>query len=377
MPPFTNANAVGELYGGSAKQFARAHGNVQSRVDFACYRCNLPPLGLTADEGFRQAWQTQGRSWGYPVPKMQAAAQAHVWTEEDFARITEALERVPKKATKAWSEEARLNELGLRVWAQSFLSTRATARVPQAPAKLIRIDWMRDELILALDLYLEDSARAWDDKDELVIEMSQLLNRLGLALGLKGGATFRNSNGVAMKLMNFRGIDPAHVALGRAGLKKGSKADVAVWKEFAGDRVRLRQLADELRRFVDLGSTDTTIAGDDEEGIAEAPEGKVFTRVHRVRERDPRLVKECKRRALKEHGRIFCAACTFDFGRKYGDDVGHIIDCHHTNPVHTLDPGHKTKVEDLVLLCPNCHRVVHASKQWLTFSQLQAKVRPG
>jgi 5-methylcytosine-specific restriction enzyme A len=48
-----------------------------------------------------------------------------------------------------------------------------------------------------------------------------------------------------------------------------------------------------------------------------------------------------------------------------------LIDVHHTKPVHTMQLGEKTKVLDLALLCPNCHRVVHSKRQWLTIDQVR------
>lgn len=375
MPPFANSTAVTELYGDALTQFARAHGNVQSRVDFACYRCDLPALGLTADKPFSKAWQQQTRSWPFPVEKMQAAAQTHLWTADDFARIRAAAEALARSGNREWQREVGDHEDRVKRWAHSFDGTTAAPRTPAASPKFIRIDWTRDELILALDLYMQDPARSWDDTDTEVIELSGLLQRLAPLLGLKGGPTFRNPNGVAMKLMNLRSLDPQHTGAGRKGLPAGSRADRAVWEEFAADVPRLRQLAAEIRGAVEAGPSWVAPTDDDEGGITQAPEGRVFTRVHLARERDPRLVKECKRRFLREHKRLFCQACGFDFGEKYGDDKGSIIDCHHTNPVHTLNPGHETKVEDLVLLCSNCHRVVHSTREWLSIPKLIERVR--
>lgn len=370
MPPFANADAVAALHGDALTQFARAHGNLQSRIDFACYQCGLPALGLTADRPYKRAWAQQNRSWPYPVERMQAAAQARSWTPSDFAQIRAAAGLLPRSAARIWEKELQEREEQVRAWAHSFDGTTATPRAPGPSGKFIRIDWTRDELILALDLYMRDRRRAWDDDDREVIDLSRLLRRLAPLLGMQGGPTFRNANGVAMKLMNLRSLDPMHRDEGRVGLAAASRADNAVWQEFADDIPRLHLLATAIRRAIESGLLSPEMPDDDEVGIAQAPEGRVFTRVHLARERNPRLVKECKRRFLKKHKRLYCEACGFDFGSKYGNDKGGIIDCHHTNPVHTLDAGHQTKVEDLVLLCSNCHRVVHSNRQWLTIPEL-------
>ena len=50
------------------------------------------------------------------------------------------------------------------------------------------------------------------------------------------------------------------------------------------------------------------------------------------------------------------------------------IECHHSKPVHTLVEGTRTKLEDLALLCANCHRMVHATRPWLSISELRAMI---
>lgn len=74
---------------------------------------------------------------------------------------------------------------------------------------------------------------------------------------------------------------------------------------------------------------------------------------------------------LKQAGRQVCEACGFDFSEKYGPSAAGIIDVHHTKPVHTLLPGDKARLEDLALLCANCHRVVYSKKSWLTIDQVR------
>ena len=108
----------------------------------------------------------------------------------------------------------------------------------------------------------------------------------------------------------------------------------------------------------------------------EAAEGKLLTRLHRSRERSRKLVEQAKVRAFKQHGRLACIACNFEFKMKYGLGAARIIDCHHVKPVSTLAAdGGKTHIDDLVLLCSNCHRVVHSQRPWLTVEQLRARIQ--
>lgn len=65
-------------------------------------------------------------------------------------------------------------------------------------------------------------------------------------------------------------------------------------------------------------------------------------------------------------------AATFCFVTGVGVIRGEgFIECHHTIPVSELGPGQKTKLRDLVLLCSNCHRMVHSARPWLSVEELQ------
>jgi len=69
--------------------------------------------------------------------------------------------------------------------------------------------WNRDELILALELYLRNPASPPAKSSVEVEGLSSVLNELGQRLGSTANDKFRNANGVYMKMMNFRRFDPA------------------------------------------------------------------------------------------------------------------------------------------------------------------------
>lgn len=101
------------------------------------------------------------------------------------------------------------------------------------------------------------------------------------------------------------------------------------------------------------------------------PEGKLVERKHKARERSSRLVSVAKERLIKEKGRLFCIACGFDFEKKYGKRGRGYIEAHHTIPVSEMRPGDKTKVEDIALVCANCHRILHRTRPWLKMDKLR------
>jgi 5-methylcytosine-specific restriction protein A len=237
--------------------------------------------------------------------------------------------------------------------------------------------WVRDELILALDMYLRFGGNPPGKDSAEILELSDTLNRLGHYLGLSRRDRFRNTNGVYMKLMNFRRFDPTFTDAGRVGLSRGGRHEADVWARFAHDPAQCFQVASAIREA--LSGTEETegIGGPTEDDIEDAEEGRVLTGLHRRYERRAAIVKAKKARALTTAGRLACEACGFDFGERYGEHGTGFIECHHTRPVHTLQPGEKTKLADLKLLCANCHRMVHAKRPWLSMEQLVAILRPG
>jgi hypothetical protein len=84
--------------------------------------------------------------------------------------------------------------------------------------------WTRDELILALDMYLKYAGNPPGTSSAEIGELSVTLNHLARYLGVIRDARFRNANGVYMKL-NFRRFDPAFRAVGqgRLGARRGRR----------------------------------------------------------------------------------------------------------------------------------------------------------
>ena len=103
------------------------------------------------------------------------------------------------------------------------------------------------------------------------------------------------------------------------------------------------------------------------------PEGKHIERLHKTRERSSRAVKEAKRRYAKKHnGKMPCEVCGFDFSKIYRDRGKYFIEAHHKIPLGELRKNQtlETKVEDLAMVCSNCHRMLHRSPS-LTVDELR------
>lgn len=92
-------------------------------------------------------------------------------------------------------------------------------------------DWTYEEAILLLALYRRNPAAAADDPG--VIELSRRLNASAGRRGVTPSATYRNPTGVAMRLRNLNGIDPAYAARSLKGLPGGPRIDKIVWARFS------------------------------------------------------------------------------------------------------------------------------------------------
>lgn len=232
--------------------------------------------------------------------------------------------------------------------------------------------WTRDELILALDMYFETPPWTISGKHPAVAALSAELGRLSAYTDAPDKLRYRNPNGVYMKLMNLQYHDPSRD--GR-GLKGGGSLEPGIWQEYGADREKLRRVARAIRMGIDSGVLDQVDPGATEPDYCEAPEGRILTRLHRVRERDPKLRASKKASVLKETGQLDCEACGFNFAAVYGAHGSDFIEVHHLTPLHELPEHTKTKLDDLALLCANCHRMVHRQRQWLSIDALRALLK--
>ncbi len=231
--------------------------------------------------------------------------------------------------------------------------------------------WVRDELILALDLYLSTRPSPPGKTSQSIARLSELLNKLGQMLGHRDYQNYRNPSGVYMKLMNFRALDPDYTREGKVGLARGGKGDATVWNEFAADPARCHKVAQAIQATIEADDTAQPLfqaAADDD---YEAPEGRLLTVQHQRRERRPELVKKKKQKVLERTGHLLCEACQFDFSKTYGSRGEGFIECHHTKPLSEAGAEAKTRLDDLALLCSNCHRMIHVKSPWLTVEELR------
>lgn len=91
-----------------------------------------------------------------------------------------------------------------------------------------------------------------------------------------------------------------------------------------------------------------------------AVEGQSSTRLvkHRARER---ALRDAKVRAKEATGALRCETpgCGFDFAERYGELGRGYAHVHHRRPLAAMDGPTEVTLDDLAIVCANCHAMIH------------------
>jgi hypothetical protein len=93
-----------------------------------------------------------------------------------------------------------------------------------------------------------------------------------------------------------------------------------------------------------------------------ATEGQQQLRLHYARERSSRLRRDKLSAFRKEHGKVFCEVCGFSVSANHPEPfTDRAYEVHHKRPLAAAAAPVRTTLQDLAVLCANCHRAVHAN----------------
>ncbi|MFH8575871.1 HNH endonuclease [Streptomyces zaomyceticus] len=241
---------------------------------------------------------------------------------------------------------------------------------------MAQISWGRDELLLACALVMENGWRELRQNDVRVLELSNLLRSLPLHTNAAADSRFRSRNSVSRKTTDIATAHPDHAG----GATKGGRPTQNIVADFLADPEGMLAAARALRAGIASGELHRTPAQPDEvdeDGESTAREGRLLVRLALHRERDRGLRNRKIQQVRKLNEPIRCTACTFDFGVIYGPLGTDYIEVHHITPLHVVGLS-ETRLEDLALLCANCHRMCHrnyAGETWRTPDDLREKMR--
>ena len=110
---------------------------------------------------------------------------------------------------------------------------------------------------------------------------------------------------------------------------------------------------------------------DNADNAISVTEGRLRLVTHYARERDRNINKSKKRQALTNQN-LKCEVCNFSFIDKFGVEF---IECHHKTPISQSGVT-ETTLDDLGLVCANCHRMLHKQFDgiFLTMEKLKEKI---
>lgn len=98
-------------------------------------------------------------------------------------------------------------------------------------------------------------------------------------------------------------------------------------------------------------------------------EGQKYTTEVTFRKRNRALIEAKK---ANSDGR--CEACDFRFEDAYGSLGRDCLIGHHIDPIGKRSGSSKTTLDDIALICPNCHAVIHASEKPLSVKVLRKRL---
>ena len=143
------------------------------------------------------------------------------------------------------------------------------------------------------------------------------------------------------------------------------------------------QMAFQLKRQPNLNSSELA---DVDDILDFGIEGGKSWRLHLVTERNRKVVDAKKAQVLSEKGSLECEVCGFDFAGVYRHLGVNFCEVHHKLPLARLESPVFPDLDDLAILCSNCHRIIHRTEplmspedfrdQLLMWAEMDSPSRP-
>lgn len=275
---------------------------------------------------------------------------------------------------------AWLQEAADRLFEERYLSLRAADlnhRSAFMGAVLLTLEGVEGHTDPAhLTYEASDSAQLPFTNDELLMLLDCYLDRragrnrsfTGLSAALRG---FHDNYAV-----DFRTPDGLRAAVRRFGYFEEPPTSTEyrpryepVWTAFADRPDELKALVESILAH----PADATRVEEPEwqDGFIE---GRVIFARHRRYERS-----EAARKKKAIAKSTACEVCGFSFAEVYGELGSDYIECHHVVPLHIAAQAGEviTNMDDLALVCANCHRMLHRGAPAPTLAELRSALRPG
>lgn len=145
-------------------------------------------------------------------------------------------------------------------------------------------------------------------------------------------------------------------------MSRFSNLDEKIFFEFKDDLDSLKLIAKQIKGTIsdeDLIQKLYRIPDEEEDEIQTVKEGRVIYKLHKYKERKSKISKQKKEVYYRKNGKLDCEICGFDFYEKYGELGEGFMECHHRTRLSMLTKETETTLNDLALVCANCHRILH------------------
>ena len=109
----------------------------------------------------------------------------------------------------------------------------------------------------------------------------------------------------------------------------------------------------------------------------DAPEGNRRLTVHFRRERNHRLIQKKRDDVRRPDGHLECEVCKLVLPAAYPGLSGDLCEVHHRQPLANAAQPVMTRLEDLAVLCPNCHRAIHRTDPLLSVEEIRSRFFAG
>ena len=212
--------------------------------------------------------------------------------------------------------------------------------------------WIREELILALDLYFNLDYGQMHGTNPKIIELSKSLQELHLVKEIPDRTNFRSVSSVALKLANFKKLDQNFTG---KGMGAGAKHDKEIWNEFHKHINTLKKEADLIRQlYLKPKATKKSVAAEPKTNF----KSEFIFQLHKSREADPLAIKLKKEEVLSHSKSLKCAVCGFDSVSFYGELGNDLMEIHYNKELKNEPELETVELEDFIIVCSNCHKAL-------------------
>lgn len=119
-------------------------------------------------------------------------------------------------------------------------------------------------------------------------------------------------------------------------------------------RDKFARLVDRISDFFQTIVKTLNLNHSDASAVYSGVENRKLVLRHILRERDSHIAT-----LRKQKDNFICKICGFDFSKVYGKLGKNFAEAHHRIPLNTNNLVRKTTIDDLITVCPNCHRMLH------------------